>query len=134
MKQLELSVTISTSIQKVWETLISPSVWWDDVILEPKTGGAFEERWGDSVTRGVIAAFEPPKKLELTWRDEDWPSDTSVRFLLTAHENTTTVELVHAGWDIFSKAEASQLISDHIAGWKSHLQDLKRAAETRRHD
>lgn len=132
MKQLSLSIVINAPIEAVWTTLITPELWWNNASLEPKEEGRFEERWGGTITRGVVTAFEPPKKLELSWKDEDWPGETSVRFLLTVEGGNVVLTLEHSGWDIFFKETASRLISAHKAGWESHMQDLKDAVENSR--
>lgn len=130
MEPLQLSIHINQSAQHVWEVLTNPSLWWDDVQLEPRVGGIFEELWDGNVTRGTVLEITAPTKLKLSWKDADWPADTYVTFTLVAEGQTTLVTLEHEGWDIFAAPIAAELRTAHEAGWRSHLEDLKQAAET----
>jgi len=103
--------------------------WWGDhVNLDARSDGAFVERWRDQgrdvVTRGRVILCEPPRRLFLTWADEDWRHETEVAFLLSASDKGCRLALRHTGWDPFPTA----LRDAHRDGWRHHLANLERYA------
>jgi len=138
--QLVLSMAVAAPPTAVWQALVHPparAAWWrDGIVLEPWPGGAFAEPWRDpdgkqQVTRGRVLIFLPPRLLELSWRDDDWPAATSVRISLSATADGCRLQLVHGGW----ADTAHELMAAHEAGWRSHLESLRAHVEqNQRHD
>lgn len=135
---LALSVDISRPRPTVWRALTDPTeirLWWDQAVsLEPKLGGRFEERWRDRlgrevVTAGEVLGFEPPETLKLSWADEDWSVRTEVTFQLVDYEAFTALKLRHSGWDRFGPERGADLMRQHEAGWRRHLDALREHAE-----
>jgi uncharacterized protein YndB with AHSA1/START domain len=72
---------IAAAPEKVWQALTSSEFtrkyFWDrDIELEPKLGGAFALKLPDGKVnvRGKVIAWDPPRKLSVTWQVE-WPED-----------------------------------------------------------
>jgi len=104
--------------------------WWGDYVrLEAAPQGSFREEWRDGdgrtvVTSGKITRFEPPATLELTWKDDDWPVQTIVRFTIAPAAGGTMLAVIHTGWDRFPEQQGPALRKAHEAGWKLHLDGL----------
>ena len=119
--------------ETVWRLLVHPQAWWGEhVSLDARVGGQFRETWADdrgriTVTSGTVGRCEPPALLELSWRDDDWPASTTVRFTLVAQAAGTDLRLVHEGWDRLPAAGRTALLQAHEAGWNHHLDNLARA-------
>jgi len=74
-------IYIASTLEKVWQALTSSEFtrkyfWERDVELESKPGGAFALRLPDGRVnvRGKVVAYEPPRKLSVTWQVE-WPEE-----------------------------------------------------------
>jgi uncharacterized protein YndB with AHSA1/START domain len=104
------------------------SPYWNDperaasILIEPRVGGRFVEVH-DPETRegfeiGHVTAWEPGRRLGLTWRQADWPdgasTDVEVRF--EAAGAGTRVRLEHSGFELVPGAEA--FVGGYDAGWK----------------
>jgi len=79
------------------------------VVIEPQAGGAvYEERDdGETFPWGRVLAWEPPRRLLLSWypgREPDVAQEVEVRF--TAVEGGTRVDLEHRNWDRLGEAAA----------------------------
>jgi len=104
--------------------------WWGDYVpLEATPQGSFREEWRDGdgrtvTTSGKITRFEPPATLELTWKDEDWPVQTMVRFTIAPDAGGTVLTVLHAGWNRFPEQRGPALRKAHEAGWRLHLDSL----------
>lgn len=100
--------------------------------LDARPGGGFVEAWADGertvTTTGEVLRFEPPHRLDLSWRDEDWPAATLVSITLEPVGETTRLRLRHNGWDALGDGAAA-LAEAHRAGWRAHLRSLRQFAE-----
>ena len=72
---------IAATPEKVWQALTSSEFtrkyFWDrDIEIEPKLGGAFALKLPDGKVnvRGKVIAWDPPRKLSVTWQVE-WPEE-----------------------------------------------------------
>lgn len=111
------SVEIDAPPEMVFHSLSEPSElmsWWGDPAvcqpvdwkLEPKVGGVWSARFRVKSTGmefemyGEMLAFEPPHRLEYTWRDSRFPDAerTRVRFDLVATPDGTRLTVTHAGF------------------------------------
>lgn len=133
-KLLKVQISVNASAQKVWDTLVNPTVWWEGVTLTPKIGGIFQEIWNENaqekVAVGKVVSSVPLSLLEINWKDEDWPNHMTFTFLLSAGgSGRTHVVLTEKGWEMFASDRRSELMSSHRQGWNYHLAELKQVAE-----
>jgi Activator of Hsp90 ATPase homolog 1-like protein len=75
----------------------------DTVVLEPRIGGRFYERWTDGTECewGEVLEWDPPHGFATSWLAKGTPT----RVHLTFRElgpSLTRVDLVHSGWDALS--------------------------------
>jgi uncharacterized protein YndB with AHSA1/START domain len=94
--------------------------------FESLQGGArLLEKWhtGETHVWGTVLAIERPAYLRFTWhvgRDEDAAQIIEVSFS-PATEDSTTVRLVHSGWERLGQA-APSLRDSYEQGWEPVLQ------------
>jgi uncharacterized protein YndB with AHSA1/START domain len=145
-QRIVLEIALPVLPERVWAALVSPeavAAWWGDhVRLVAEPGGELRERWRDGsgrevVTAGTVQRCEPPRLLETSWADDDWPGETVVRFgLRAAAGGGCVLRLEHAGWENLPAERRRELIEAHAAGWGGHLRSLaaylKRSATSRR--
>jgi len=95
----------------------SAGVWWpmtthsvsgrrDSVlVIEPGPGGRIYEQaaGGRQFSRGMVVAWEPPRRLVCEWLVGDTPTELEVRFGADG-EGGTVVEVEHRGWERFGEA------------------------------
>jgi uncharacterized protein YndB with AHSA1/START domain len=138
--EIELEVDIGAPRAAVWRCLTEArhiGRWWrQGVVLEPVTGGRFLEPWrspdgADRLTQGQVLAIKPPRRLALSWADDDWPVETRVTMTLDARDTRTRLTLRHCGWSAFPGGQGLALRQAHEAGWKSHLATFKDYVENR---
>lgn len=136
---IELTLSVKASLGEVWHSLTDPDElenWWGDgVIIEPKVGGKFQERWEDDdgkikMASGKIIAAQIKKHISFTWREKDWPKEalTECSFWLEPEDpkNTKTfLKMKHTGWESLPAANRAQLVKDFKVGWNYHLKELK---------
>ena len=72
-EEVRREVSFEASPGQVWSALTQPplmSAWFDaDVEIEARSGGAVRFRFREgSERRGVIEAFDPPRRLVFRWR------------------------------------------------------------------
>lgn len=133
-----LSEHIAAPIERVWACLTDRRAirrWFGPHMrLDARPGGWFTEVWRDGVrtvtTTGRVLHITPPSSLVLSWRDEDWSADTKVSITLDPLDQSTHLRLVHSGW-LTLGAEALALAEAHRAGWRIHLESLRRFVEER---
>ena len=90
-----------------------------------------EERWTDAAghelrTTGEVLEVDPPRLLRLSWKDDGWPASTEVELRLEPRPEGTLVTVRHSGWAALP--DAGTLVGEHRAGWRAHLDDLRRIA------
>jgi uncharacterized protein YndB with AHSA1/START domain len=129
---------IAATPEKVWQALTAPEFvrryFWDrSVELEPRLGGAFVLRLPDGRVnvQGKVVAYDPPRKLSVTWHVE-WPED-----FRKLPECVVTYEIAQAGeavrltmteshsWDV-----PDAILSGGRSGWPAILSSLKSLLET----
>ncbi|WP_269581011.1 SRPBCC family protein [Roseibium sp. Sym1] len=134
--EIRLERTSKAPVDRLWETLVRPALWWgEDVLLEPRPGGLFHEPWrdveGQHHTRGKVLEIEPPRLLRLSWRDDDWDFGTQVRFSLSGKGEGSRILMCHSGWQAAPEPRQAGLLDDHRGGWNHHLGNLVACAEQR---
>lgn len=135
---LELAERIAATVATVWACLVDPEAvrcWFGGhMALDARPGGGFREEWSVGgrtvVTRGRVLAFDPPRRLVLSWADEDWPAETRVTIALEPEGSGTRLSLAQTGWEALGGPGAA-LRAAHEAGWRSHLAALRAFAEGR---
>ncbi len=130
------TVLVPAPPERVWSLVAEPdgrAGWWPYLDLDATPGGRFEERWTDAAghevtTSGDVLDVEPPRLLRLSWKDDGWPAVTEVELRLEPQSGATLVTVRHTGWSALPDAAA--LVADHRAGWRMHLDDLRRVHST----
>lgn len=112
-------------MEKVWAALTIPEPvadWLAPAEIELKVGGRYELRFHDGadVMIGVITRIEPPRLLELTWRESGCPGSVLV-FSLAAVGCRLT--LTHA----FPR-EVND-VRGFVSGWRQHLEGVAAACD-----
>ena len=92
-----------------------------DIVLEPRVGGRFYERFADGeiAAIGRVTAFEPPARVAFTWRQGTWTVDTQVEVRFAAEADGTRVTLEHRGWEALANGAA--LTGPYENGWATIL-------------
>jgi uncharacterized protein YndB with AHSA1/START domain len=129
---------IAATPEKVWQALTSSEFtrkyFWDrDIEIEPKLGGAFALKLPDGKVNvhGKVIAWDPPRKLSVTWKVE-WPED-----FRKLPECVVTYEIVQAGEAVRLTMTESHswnvpeaILSGGRMGWPAILSSLKSLLET----
>ena len=131
-------IYIASTPQKVWDALTRSEFtkqyfFGRSIEIERKQGGAFILRMPDGRVdvKGVVAEWEPPHRLSVTWT-VDWIED-----MRNLPECLVTYEIAQAGESVrLTMTEAHQwdvpddLLSGGRAGWPAILSSLKSVLET----
>ena len=126
---------IAATPEKVWQALTSSEFtrkyFWDrDIEIEPKIGGAFALKLPDGKinVRGKVIAWDPPRKLSVTWQVE-WPEEFS-----KLPECVVTYAIAQAGDAVRLTMTESHswnvILSGGRSGWPAILSGLKSLLET----
>jgi uncharacterized protein YndB with AHSA1/START domain len=129
---------IAAAPEKVWQALTSSEFtrkyFWDrDIEIEPKLGGAFALKLPDGKVnvRGKVIAWDPPRKLSVTWKVE-WPEE-----FRKLPECVVTYEIAKAGEAVRLTMTESHswnvpdaILSGGRTGWPAILSSLKSLLET----
>ncbi len=106
--------------------------YWNDrerglsVRIEPWVGGRFIEVYdletGSGMEVGRVTAWEPGRRLALTWTQVGWPEGASTDVEISfepAGEGRTSIRLEHRGFERVPGAVA--FVAGYDAGWKEIL-------------
>ena len=105
--------------------------YWNDrerglsVRIEPGVGGRFLEvqdlETGEGFEVGRVTAWEPGRRLALTWTQVGWPEgvSTDVDVTFERADGGTRVRLEHSGFERVPQAET--FVGGYDAGWKELL-------------
>jgi uncharacterized protein YndB with AHSA1/START domain len=129
---------IAAAPEKVWQALTSSEFtrkyFWDrDIEIEPRLGGAFALKLPDGKVnvRGKVIAWDPPRKLSVTWKVE-WPEE-----FRKLPECVVTYEIAKAGEAVRLTMTESHswnvpdaILSGGRTGWPAILSSLKSLLET----
>jgi uncharacterized protein YndB with AHSA1/START domain len=129
---------IASTPQKVWEALTSPEFtkkyFWDRAIeIEPKLGGSFALCLPDGTVnvQGKVIAWDPPRKLGVTWQVK-WPAEFSklpeCRVMYEIAPAGEAVRLIMTESHSWEVPEA--ILSGGRMGWPAVLSGLKSLLET----
>jgi uncharacterized protein YndB with AHSA1/START domain len=124
-------IWIDAPPEKVFPFIVEPQLLtrWigDESWNDPRPGGLFRLRFGDSVVRGEFVEVDPPRRAVFTWGHEEAgrglvPGSTTVEFALQPHDGGTRVQLRHSG--LPNEHEYTR----HDEGWDHYLPQLAREA------
>jgi uncharacterized protein YndB with AHSA1/START domain len=129
---------IASAPEKVWQALTSSEFtrkyfWERSIELEPKLGGAFVLRLPDGRinVQGKVVAYDPPRKLAVTWHVE-WPEEfRKLPECLVSYELAQAGEAVRLtmteshSWDV-----PDAILTGGRIGWPAILSSLKSLLET----
>jgi uncharacterized protein YndB with AHSA1/START domain len=133
------SIYIAAAPEKVWQALTSAEFSRQyfsgfAVEVEPKVGGAFVVRLPDGGVHisGEVVAYEPPRRLTMTW-DVNWPGlkealgSTLVTYEIErAGEGTVRLTLTQAQ----DRELDDDILSGGRTGWPAILSNMKSLLET----
>lgn len=132
--RIVIRVEIDAPRDRVWQALTEEeriAEWWGDYVsLDARPGGRLTERWTDDAdgrevfTSGEVVRLIAPRKLELTWADDDWDEPTRVLFRLDEAANATHLTLEHSGWEAFPSSTREEVVQAHAAEWSLHMANL----------
>lgn len=135
--QIELSVVVKASTIELWHALTDTDEldnWWGDgIILEPKVGGRFQEKWEDDegksqVASGKVIALKKEKSITFTWTEKMWPKSAVTECTYEISEagaGKSQLTVRHRGWETLPEALRGQALKDFKTGWSFHLKELK---------
>jgi uncharacterized protein YndB with AHSA1/START domain len=134
VEPLTLRVTVNAPSSRVWNAVLQPEDWWQGFSLQPWVTGAVVEHWTSDgrarLTQGEVLALVPQRLLRLSWADDDWDATTTVEFdVAVLDSDRTEVRVTHIGWEQFGD-RASDMRMAHEAGWRYHLDQLRRFCVT----
>lgn len=130
MGELVKEIWIDASPEKVFPYLVEHKLlatWigeesWND----PRLGGVFRLKFGESTVSGEFVEFDPPRRVVYTWGREEGdsmpPGSTTVTFDLESENGGTRVRLRHS--DLPTEHEVEQ----HTKGWEHFLPELAKVA------
>jgi uncharacterized protein YndB with AHSA1/START domain len=101
-----------------------------DILLEPRVGGRFFERFvdGDELQVGTVVACEPPWRITFTWTTADWEGETEVQVTFTRQDDGTRVDLSHRGFDRLGPLGADVAAKFH-GGWPGVMHAFAQRSE-----
>lgn len=101
-----------------------------DIVLEPKPGGRFYERFvdGDEFQVGTVTECTPPDLIRFTWRSAEWSHPTEVEVVFLPQPGGTRVELVHSGFENLG-SDGPDLARQWGGGWPRVLETFAQRAE-----
>lgn len=127
---------VAAAGDRVWRAVVDREErarWWPDLDLEAVPGARVLEWWADDdgapqLTRGEIVSVVEGRLLRLRWADEGWVASTDVELLLDDAAGGTRVTVRESGWQ--RQPDGAMLAEQHSAGWRMHLEHLRRHVET----
>jgi len=128
--RVSTSLTIEAFPDKVWRILTTDrSAWWPEMEFDAAPGAPLVETWVENgvslQAQGAVTAAEPPHLLAFQWTEPSWTRDLTVRVRLVAVGENTEVTITEQGF--VSAGTPPTLPSQHEAGWRHHLQELRKA-------
>lgn len=136
---IESTITVKASLGELWNALTDRDElenWWgEDVVLEPRIGGKFQERWEDDqrnqqVALGQVKLVKKQEQISFTWREKDWAPNavTTCTFILKSiglRKDQSSLTMRHSGWETLPESQRKQILKDFKVGWTYHLKELK---------
>lgn len=134
--EIALGIKVRGTAAEIWRALTDSDDienWWsDEVTLEPRVGGKFQEVWEDDdgnkcLASGKVIALQAKKSITFTWREKDWPkeSQTECTFSIEDEGAHRILTVMHVGWKSLPEKSRKQIMKDFHVGWTYHLKELK---------
>lgn len=135
---IEIEVELVTDRRSTWVLLTEArhiANWFGKhVSLEAHEGGRFVETWQSGarsvITGGVVDQIVPQERIGWTWKDDDWPVETHLRFTLADANGGTKLMLEHSGWVAIYTATGRNVRQEHESGWRMYMERLVDYART----
>ena len=123
MEPLRIEFSVACPVERAFDLwALETSRWWPaghsvsadpglSVTFEPQAGGRIYERTpdGDEHEWGEVLVWEPPHRLEYLWHLRFDRSDaTEVAISFAEEGESTTVSIVHSGWERLGAAGAER--------------------------
>ncbi len=136
-EMIELSITVRANSVELWHALTDKDElenWWGDgVVIEPKLGGRFQEKWEDDegnkqLASGKVLAIKNKKQITFSWTEKSWPKTAFTECTFEVEEagpGKSTLTVRHGGWEKLPEALRKQALKDFKTGWSYHLKELK---------
>jgi uncharacterized protein YndB with AHSA1/START domain len=131
---IQKSVTVARPVDAAFRAFVDIGTWWPrthsygegrakDIVLEPRVGGRFYERFtdGEEFVIGEVTTYEPPRRVVFTWKGPDMEQPTEVEVSFHPEGDRTRVELVHSGWDRVG-TKIKHGMADFSRGWEPVIQ------------
>jgi uncharacterized protein YndB with AHSA1/START domain len=130
---IEFKFNIPLAPKEVWLRLTQPvhiHIWWDrDVSLEPEKRGRFFRFWtgkdgAKHAVTGRVTAFEPPRRMQLDYRHQEWDNPTRLEFMIDSDGSSgTSLYVQHSGWDAIADETARvREVDTYAKEWQSVMQ------------
>jgi uncharacterized protein YndB with AHSA1/START domain len=142
---------VRSDIVHTFDVFVSTiGVWWPvqpfsaggdrvrDVTVEQRLGGRVFETWADGtvVEWGQLLAWEPPRRIVMTWTSTPVTTEVELRFTALG-SGLTRVAVEHRGWDALSEAQLAEdcalpggyASGGYATGWARILTQLAVAVE-----
>lgn len=143
IEPIRMSTRVRRSLDDTFELFTGNlSGWWpsdrftfgpgraDKVIMEPRVGGRFYERYtdGEEHTIGHVLAWNPPTQVIFTWGHHDAVAPTEVSVSFVAEDTMLTrVELEHRAWERLG-VPGHETREAYANGWPSVIAAFTAAA------
>jgi len=133
---IEQSIEVKATAGEVWHALTDKDElenWWsEDVTLEGRVGGKFQEHWEDDegkaqLASGKVIEVKDKKFISFTWREKDWPqaAQTLCSFAIETLGAKCKLTMKHEGWEALPESLRKSLLKEFKIGWTYHLKELK---------
>ena len=104
-----------------------------ELTFEARMGGSIEERMTDGrvLPWGEVVTWQPPQRVVLSWKPHSLSEPpTEIEVTFTAHEDGTSVDVEHRGWERLSEEFGAEMYEIYVRGWPFTLERF--VAETDR--
>jgi uncharacterized protein YndB with AHSA1/START domain len=134
---------VAVPVERAWEVFTARlNDWWpvrshsiaedrvQELVLEGRAGGRMFERTvdGDEGYWGTVVAWEPPRRLVMSWHvNPERPEPTEWEVLFEPEGDGTRVEFEHRGFERYD--DAAEASAGYTKGWDIILGNFGEAAE-----
>lgn len=118
---LRVRETVNAPRDLVWQYLVGAGLplWLGQVDLPHEKGAHYSTR--DGVV-GTILGYKNAGRVQLTWRPDDWPHDTTLQLSVRDGEDGTTIVIHHEG---LADRDERRMMLGH---WKTVIVELAAGA------
>ena len=118
---LRVRETVNAPRDLIWTYLIGPALplWLGQVELPQRKGENYTTRDGVS---GTVLGYKNASRVQVTWRPDDWPHDTTLQLSLRDGVDGTTIVIHHEG--LLDREERRMMLGH----WKTVIAQLAAGA------